>query len=201
MQKNIIKLILALFFAALIIAGYFFYKTKTHDLNRTDVKESKKVEKNIQGTEIIVYFPNTSLQNKIEEGSCWTNAISLPHRNDAWRCAWGNTIEDPCFSLPGDDSVVCVYDPRNENDAVVIKLTKPLPEHFDVSAEHNKDRAWFIEMEDGSICSPINGTSDVDENGNRADYACSAGGDIYGDLQEGLFWKTSDGRIIKKIWQ
>jgi len=171
-----------------------------------DKKEiNKVVEKietfNIQETEVIRYVPPEVLSNEIYEGKCWTNSIAAYFRTDAWRCNVGNSIEDPCFSLSQSDRVFCLVNPRDVNLGILIKLTEPLPEHFITGNEGKENGAWFIELEDGTTCSPITGASDVNEKGERANYACISGGDIYGELVKGTIWTTTDGREIKRVWQ
>ena len=46
-------------------------------------------------------------------GSCWTSSIAAPFRADAWRCAVGNGIQDPCFQIGGSTStLLCGIDPQ-----------------------------------------------------------------------------------------
>lgn len=169
-----------------------------------DGKKLVKLEsknENISATEVIKFETPQVLPNEIKEGSCWTNSLAAPYRTDAWRCSVGNEIIDPCFSITQSDQLICQYDPRNSDEAFLLKLTKPLPEHFITGNEGKENGAWFIEMKDGTICSPITGVSDVNEKGERDNYACSSSGDIYGELVKGTIWTTTDEREIKRVWQ
>ena len=75
---------------------------------------------------IIVYkAAGMKATGKAVRGSCWTNSFASP-RSNAFRCAAGNFIMDPCFSV----SSKLVNCPRDivANTGTVIDLTKPLPQ-------------------------------------------------------------------------
>ena len=50
----------------------------------------------ITATQVITYEAGPRAAG-LREGSCWTNSLAVWHA-DAWRCAVGNAIFDPCFS-------------------------------------------------------------------------------------------------------
>jgi hypothetical protein len=165
-------------------------------------EDGKKIVKIVYKTKIYDYLPPIQLDSKgAREGSCWTNSIAIPYRDDAWRCVVGNEILDPCFKINGYENLdlICQNNPKKPDERVDLKLTEPLPDF--PKKENSQKGAWFLELEDGSTCSPITGASDVNKKGERANYACSKGGDIYGELNEGKVWTTSDGQKIDQIWR
>lgn len=164
-------------------------------------KNIKISKNNGNETKIITYTPPEIVPNEIKKGSCWITSSVVSCRADAWRCATEDEIKDPCFSMASQHNrVFCVNDPWKENEGFQIELTKPLPTAY-ISKENKDTCAWFLELDDGTTCSSINGASDVNGKDERANYACSVGGDIYGDLSAGSVWTTSDNRRIKTIWR
>ena len=121
------------------------------------------------------------------EGSCWTNSLAV-WRADAWRCAVGNEIHDPCFSA--DDGVICGADPMTGATGFALTLTEPLP-----AAEAPPDaatHAWLVELADGTVCGFATGaTGGVGDE--RINYLCPSPDPgqqvvILGDLQPGMVW-------------
>jgi polar amino acid transport system substrate-binding protein len=148
----------------------------------------------VTATEVIQYVPTAVPPGETQEGSCWTNSLAAGGREDAWRCNVGDSgISDPCFSVPGDSSVVvCGYDPSTNNAGFGLKLTQPLPKP-DVPAaavEAYKNNGWLVLLDDGTYCGFMTGATFAlgDE---RANYGC-VGGEWYilGDLQPGTVWKA-----------
>jgi hypothetical protein len=145
-----------------------------------------------QATQVTYYTPPAlTSSTPVEKGSCWTNSIAAPFRPDAWRCAIGNGIQDPCFQIAGSTStLLCGVNPARPvgSSTFALNLTKPLPlvEVFPSSTPNNA--AWLIELQDGTLCSPFTGTRPFTADGQTANYDCApkvAGGDgllIFGDL-------------------
>jgi hypothetical protein len=143
-------------------------------------------------TEIITYTPGMPASSTpIVKGSCWTSSIAAPYRADAWRCAVGNGIQDPCFQI-GDstNTLLCGMNPADPaaTSSFVLSLTKPLPAPAAFPAPAAGNWAWLLKLQDGTLCSPFEGTRPFDAQGDAAEYGCapqSPGGparDIFGDL-------------------
>jgi hypothetical protein len=131
-------------------------------------------------TQVVVYVPPALVSSTpTEKGSCWTNSIAAPYRADAWRCAIGNGIQDPCFQINGSTStLLCGVDPArtNNSSSFALKLTKPLPSAQTMSSSTNADAVWLIELQDGTLCSPFEGTlPPVTDGGQTANYDCAPG--------------------------
>jgi hypothetical protein len=129
------------------------------------------------GTQVVVYIPPVpATSTPVESGSCWTNSIAAPFRPDAWRCSVGNSVQDPCFQIPGDTSVVlCGVNPAvpNATSLFVLKLTQPLPVPEPMPGTPPSDWAWLVKLADGTLCSPFTGTLPVAVGGVSANYGCA----------------------------
>ncbi len=143
-------------------------------------------------TQIVTYaaFPPVS-STPIVQGSCWTSSIAAPYRADAWRCAVGNGIQDPCFQIDGSTStLLCAMNPADPaaTSSFVLSLTKPLPVPESPGAPAPNNWAWLVKLGDGTVCSPFTGTLPFAADGEVAEYGCapqSPGGpawNIFGDL-------------------
>jgi hypothetical protein len=133
----------------------------------------------------------------------------------------GSSTYDPCFSNDKKDKVICQMNPLVSN-IFIINLTQTLP--APVLPKVMQDNwAWFIELEDGTICSPYTGVRPL-VNKEPAYYGCKAKvkGDLdvlIGDLVKGQTWtakrmivtkdlagtgwdtKSSEVVKIKTVWQ
>lgn len=172
-------------------------------------------------TKVIKYsFPGI-LPAESKMGSCFAGSIAQPFRQDAFRCNAENSVYDPCFSNDKKDKVVCQMNPLKP-DIFLINLSQPLP--VSENPVNLKDNwAWFVELEDGTICSPYTGTRPL-INKEPAHYGCKAKikGDmdvLIGDLIKGQAWtakrtivtkdaagtgwdtKSSEVVKIKTVWQ
>ncbi len=130
-------------------------------------------------TQVIAYVPPTPASSTpVESGSCWTNSIAAPFRADAWRCAVGNGIDDPCFTISGSTStLLCNMDPADpgSTSTFVLKLTKPLPQSQTPQGLPPSNWAWLVELSDGTLCSPFTGTLPFAATGQTASYGCAPG--------------------------
>lgn len=149
----------------------------------------------VSATAVIQYVPEAVPAGETKEGSCWTNSLAAGGREDAWRCNVGdNMIEDPCFSVPNDATmVVCGYDPTTHNAGYGLKLTEPLPKP-DVPAaavDAYKNNGWLVLLADGTYCGFMTGAT-FGLGDDRANYGC-VGGEWYimGDLQPGTVWQAN----------
>jgi hypothetical protein len=145
----------------------------------------------VSSTNVIKYIPPVPTGEE-HEGSCWTNSLTVA-RTDAWRCTVGNEILDPCFVLDEGKIVVCGADPAADKSGFKLKLTEPLPEP-DVPAEALAgNKAWLVELDDGTFCYFLSGATLVfDEK--RINYGCLDDSSILGDLQPGPIWTAE--RVI-----
>lgn len=119
-----------------------------------------------------------STQEKVTSrvsGSCWTGSLAVVS-SDAWRCAAGNAIYDPCFSSfsfkPTD--VACMNSPWT--GIVLMHLTKPLPtsQGHPNTNENAPTADWALELSNGAHCVLITGTIGV-LGGVWLPYYCSSG--------------------------
>jgi hypothetical protein len=150
-------------------------------------------------TSIINYMPPAPREGTaIVAGSCWTNSIAAPYRDDAWRCTVGNEIHDPCFQIPGNTNLRCNVSPKDATDpsSIILSLTKPLPKpegHLTPAAPY--DGAWLIELKGGIMCSPFTGTLPFSDKGDIANYGCSDQRLIFGINADGKAWTAKVGSL------
>lgn len=182
----------------------FIEKEETKEEGKEAESETQKEVEPVSLTEVIRYIP-TEAPDEVYEGSCWTNASSTI-RKDAWRCMVGNFIKDPCFVFESNKSLVCEAYPPTGDKGVLLKLTELLPEPNVSEDKFGEGWAWLIELEDGTVCGVITGTT-VIVNGKRMNFSCgeieTAISGILGDLQVGKVWKAEKA-ILEKVeekWQ
>jgi hypothetical protein len=129
-------------------------------------------------TQIVAYVPPQPARSTlVEQGSCWTNSIAAPFRADAWRCAVGNGISDPCFQIPQSKNLLCNVNPAkpNSTSSFVLQLTKSLPPPEVPPGLAPKDWAWLIQLADGTLCTPFTGTLPAIAGDHSANYSCAPG--------------------------
>ena len=187
-NKVIVVVVLAL--VVLFGVGQFFSFSNPSALNQTTSTSTQNTSVT-PATRVISYLPGEpSSSTPVENGSCWTNSIAAPFRADAWRCAVGNGISDPCFQLPdSSDTLLCGVNPTVENptSTFVLKLTQPLPAPEVPSGLPPSDWAWLVQLGDGTLCTPFTGTLPISAAGDVANYGCAPGPlgkdvSIFGDL-------------------
>lgn len=140
-------------------------------------------------TQVIAYMPTLSTSSTpIEKGSCFAGSVAAPYRSDAYRCTVGNAISDPCFIMPGEPGMLaCGVNPASTNtsSSFILQLTKALPSSATPSSTP-PNWAWFVELKDGTICTPFTGTRPFTATGDVAVYSCNGSsvgeGLIFGDL-------------------
>jgi hypothetical protein len=129
-------------------------------------------------TQIVQYEPQQPASSTpTEQGSCWTNSIAAPFRGDAWRCSVENSIEDPCFQIPGSPSLLCGANPASPDStsSFVLQLTQALPQSQPVQGLQPSGQAWLIELQGGTLCTPFTGTLPFIATGEAASYGCAPG--------------------------
>jgi eukaryotic-like serine/threonine-protein kinase len=114
-----------------------------------------------------------------DRGSCFSGSDTSV-RSDAWRCAVGNILLDPCFSSAHVPGVVICPD-ADPTSGVEIRLTRSLPRSF---ANHGVPSAsnepWALELFSGAHCTLSSGATSVVD-GTRLNYFCP------GDATSGLW--------------
>lgn len=157
---------------------------------RAPISNTSNAPTGPQATLIIHYVPPIPASSTpVAKGSCWTNSIAAPYRIDAWRCAVGNGIQDPCFQIEGSTSTLfCGMDPANlaATSSFVLALVEPLPAPESPQVATG-NWAWLVELQDGTVCSPFTGTMPFAADHEVAEYGCAPryqGDDrmIFGDL-------------------
>ena len=90
---------------------------------------------------------------KTISGSCWGGSAVVAEPS-AWRCIDGNLIYDPCISPPSAAAtateVVCLATPWS--DAVVMRLTSPLPLSSGSTSSGGSSKPWALELANGQRC-------------------------------------------------
>lgn len=121
-------------------------------------------------TNVVAFSVPEVLPTDQKSGSCWTSSIAYPYRQDAFRCAVGAAVYDPCFKTSDANLVFCQMNPIAEA-SFTIKLTKALPK-ITLPAVIKDNWAWFLKLKDGTICSPFTGTK-IKVNGQDTFYGCT----------------------------
>jgi DNA-binding CsgD family transcriptional regulator len=141
-------------------------------------------------TQVIRYAPDGRLAGPEVNGTCYLQSLAAWWRTDAWRCFTkdaSNQIFDPCFTLNGA-SVVCGMDPAAGKPGFVLRLQQAgFPDA--VLRENRGAKGWLLRLADGATCIPATGASGSIE-GKRANYLCSDGRWLLGDLEQGPVWKV-----------
>nr|WP_237545138.1 serine/threonine-protein kinase [Streptomyces sp. SID4946] len=112
-------------------------------------------------------------------GSCFGTAESTM-RTDAWRCTAGDRILDPCFSPdsnPEDTSALCL------DGAPTRMVELSVPQGFPGNNDHVPGgpdiEPIIVVLANGARCSFIGGGTSTLA-GQRLNYGCDNGGDLYG---------------------
>jgi hypothetical protein len=114
-------------------------------------------------------------------GSCWTSSLAVT-RPDAWRCAVGNEILDPCFGgALGAGVVACVADPFSKAVDVLV-LTKSLPQPDAAQFGNAGGEPWVIRLTNGDQCTYASGFTGAVA-GMRLNYECKRGGWLIGHVR------------------
>ncbi len=147
-------------------------------------------------TTIIPFLPGVPAETR--NGVCLTRSINVP-TSFAWRCMIETdkteeavTTFDPCLIAADGQTLVCGVDPIAGDPGFQVNLLEPLTEVNedlpDVSSDSNI-RGWLVQLADGTICTFVLGVStSIDEK--QANYTCSDGSILVGDLQSGPVWQV-----------
>lgn len=180
-KKNKIIVVVVLVLIVLFGVGQFFTGSLpiSPSIPNQTTSTSSQTPPATPATQIIAYVPpQPASSTPVENGSCWTNSIAAPFRNDAWRCTVGNNISDPCFQLPNStSSLLCGINPTvtNSTSTFVLKLTKPLPAPQVPPGLPPNNWAWLVQLSNGTLCTPFTGTLPITATGDAANYGCAPG--------------------------
>ncbi len=188
-QGNKIAIVIVLGLVVLFGAGQFFTASVTPVSQQSAVSNQQSAAGSQPApTQVLAYAPPVLASGpKIESGSCWTGSIAAPYRKDAWRCAVGDGISDPCFQIPNNTNLICGVDPQDPSSAFILQPTKPLPAPNAIEGPVPTNWGWLVELQGGTLCSPFTGTRPFAAGGESANYSCAPGtlGNdvmIFGDL-------------------
>ncbi|MGA2418123.1 MAG: hypothetical protein ABSF55_02705 [Candidatus Staskawiczbacteria bacterium] len=154
-------------------------------------------------TNIITFAPPATLPTVQKNGKCFASSIAEPYRQDAFRCMIGNLIYDPCFSIAQKGFVYCQVN-VDESTGFLMKLTQALPK-VSVPAVMQDNWAWFLQLKDGTYCSPFTGTRPFYGSGPNAQvayYGCNSNNKdeqvvLLGDLTKGDVWTAQEAILTK----
>jgi hypothetical protein len=114
-----------------------------------------------------------------KSGECFVSSLAVDGA-DAWRCAAGNEILDPCFQPPrGSGPLACMADPWGP--VTQLRLTRRLPHATPVDSR--KPMPWAVETVDELRCTKLTSASDV-IGGKRVNYRCTDGSVLVGDVDD-----------------
>jgi hypothetical protein len=204
-KSNKIIVVVVLVLVILFGVGQFFASSNISAPANQTTSTATQTPPAVSYTQVIAYTPiQPAGSAPVESGSCWTNSIAAPFRPDAWRCAVGNGISDPCFEIPGSTStLLCGVNPTvaNSTSTFVLKLTQPLSAPEVPPGTPPSNWAWLVQLADGTLCTPFTGTLPITATGVAANYGCAPGplGDsvlIFGDLNSSSsVWTAEIGTI------
>jgi hypothetical protein len=159
----------------------------------------KEIQIITERTEIILFSPPEILPEIIKQGDCLAS-VAQPYRQDAFKCKVLTDLYDPCFVTNQKDTLFCKTNPIL-GDIVAIKNIKALPT-ISLPKDVKINWAWFIELEDGTYCSPYIATRPIVD-GRLVYYGCkSAIKDqtivLTGELNnQELLWKAKKAIVVK----
>lgn len=113
-------------------------------------------------------------------GYCISGSESLPGRPDAWRCATGGRILDPCFASATPDTapLACATSPWSA-EITLLMLTAPLPRDRANTKFDVVHAPWAFQLASGVRCQAVAGATGTIA-GMQVSAACSDGSQIVG---------------------
>jgi len=178
-----------------LVVLFYYYAEKAKSLPNF---ESVIYENKIESTAIIIFKVPDVLPESTKQGKCLGSSVAEPFREDAFRCQISNQIYDPCFSAAQKGVVFCQMNPL-VNDSFLIKLMQALPKPS-LPKEKLTNWAWFVKLEDGTLCSPFTGTELLVQ-GETVYYGCESSEDeqvvLMGGLTEGVVWSAEKAVLAK----
>ena len=152
-------------------------------------------EKTPSGTTTILHYIPSVQPGGSASGDCFTRSVAAPWRADSWRCTSGNAIYDPCFAVAGG-SVACGMNPAASEAGFALRLSRPVPAVTAPTASPSAviPAGWLLLLSGGATCQPDTGATGVIE-GKRANYTCSDGRWVLGELTPGRIWTADVVRV------
>lgn len=199
-----IAVILVLVLVVLFGVGQFFASSNINNANNQSATQQPQTVAT-PPTQIVVYqSAQPASGTPVLNGSCFANSISAPYRTDAWRCAVGNAISDPCFMIAGSKNLLCGVNPAEGSFATstfVLHVTKTLPAPDVAPGTPPANWAWAIQLADGTYCTPFTGTRPFTASGVAGYYGCNSPNPnesmIFGDLNaSSSIWTAEVGSLI-----
>ena len=110
---------------------------------------------------------------KTVKGQCFAGSTANP-RSDAWRCAVGNLISDPCFSDPKVVSWVACPENGSPFGTGVIRLAlaRSLPKSLGNHGSPGQGNPWAVKLSGGQVCTFLTGATFA-FHGQRVNYGCT----------------------------
>jgi len=119
--------------------------------------------------------PGVQVTGHLTDGSCWASSADSADQ-DAWRCAEGGDIHDPCFA-PAEESnvseVACAESPWSTVE--LLSLAQPLSYSAWGTPSSGSSVPWFMELANGDRCGLTTGTNG-EAGGVTLSYGCQSGG-------------------------
>jgi len=206
---DIVITVLAVIIIFVLAFLFYYYAIKMESVsdagNLAGLSAPLQKQPETRATEVIDFQVPSVLPDDSVEGKCFASSVAQPYRNDAFRCLVKNSIYDPCFATAQEGIVFCQTNPF-EGNAFLIKLTEKLPaiENLQNSGEN---WGWFVELSDGTYCSPFTGTRPVVDD-NIAFYGCQSDDSskiivLFGDLISGTTWRANKAVLTRSdsSWQ
>lgn len=150
----------------------------------TAVPSTLAVPRTLTATRIVIYQPFTTtgavatgfvIASQFRGANCWEGAVATP-RSDAFRCALGNSIHDPCILDPvGAPRLACPndYDPSR---ILIVTPTSPFPTYPNHGAAPiDTGLPWLLQLDNGQMCDPDTGASAYFPSVGRANWDCRDG--------------------------
>lgn len=147
-------------------------------------------------TNIIEFIPPVILPAVQKDGECSSSSFADPYREDAWRCMVQNDIYDPCFTTSKEGFVYCQVG-IDGSTGFLLKLKQALPE-ASLPEVKQSNLVWFVELKDGTYCSPFTVPRPSFGKDQIAYYECRPKNSVLlGDLIEGVVWKANEAILTK----
>lgn len=146
-----------------------------------------------ESTLIIPFLPAVPAETRA--GLCLTRSQAVPEPF-AWQCIFtGNEPDevstfDPCLTASDGQTIVCGTDPIIGAPGFQVDLMDPLPAEPAGVASGGGNNAWLLQLADGAVCRYLSAVR-FTVNGEYANYTCSDGSILVGDLQPGQVWQSS----------
>jgi hypothetical protein len=146
-----------------------------------------------ESTLLISFLPGVPAESR--EGLCLTQSAAVP-APFAWRCIFAGdepdevSTFDPCLLADDGQTIVCGADPLVGAPGFQVELLEELPVQPAPANAGSDSAAWLVQLADGAVCRYLSAIS-FNIDGERANYTCSDGSVLIGNLQTGTVWQAS----------